>query len=236
MSLDVILTQECTPRSHFADGELISLSNALYLHEELHQDMSEDCRQLAPPGDELILQEEEVAISLGDLRERLKKALPRLGTCIGCPLNVTGRPIGCHVRVDYPIDTATERTLARLASRTCVDPEVAEALMARTPVATPAFRRPDRGMFESPFAPYVDVPWGDSVKGVSLDAFWDMLLEPRTSDDGVAVARILVLLRQELAERDDEEESVTLHQLALLGFALGLASTMDGQAGYAVSG
>lgn len=235
MSLDIILTRECAPRETYGDGDLIAISHALSFQEEIHGATAEEAQCGAPPDDDLKLDDGEATITLGEVRERLRKAWPRLAECMGCPLNVTGRAVGCHARVDYPIDAATERAVARAATEVCgEDAPTAEAILARTPVATPAFREAGRGVFEGAFAPYVKVPWEGTEKGVSLDAFWDLLFEPRRPEDGLAVARILSLLQRD-TPTDDPATPEAQRQLSVLGFVMRVFAASMGDAGYAVS-
>ena len=238
MGLDLILIRDCTPRETLTDGELMALANAMSFHEALHEDVAENAEADAPPDDDIELEGSTGTLRLGDLREQIRRGWPKLAECTGCPLNVSGRAIGCHLRIDYPVEGAAERWVARAASAAAQTPLVAESLLSRTPVATPAFRDPSAGMFESSFAPWVEIPWEASVRAVSLDAFWDLLLAPRSEEDGVAAAAVLTRLQAMLDgdEAPPDDARATLEQLAELGMALRVFVSAEGRAGYAVSG
>lgn len=238
MSLDLILTRDCPPRETLSNGQLTTVSTAMMFLEDLHHETALEPGAVEPPADDIKLSDGESSLRIEELRERVRSAWVHLGACVGCPLNVTGRLVGCHVRVDYPIDGATERAVADAAARASEDDQlVVNSVLSRTPVSRPTFREPSAGMFEAPYAPYVEVPWEGQTKGVSLDAFWDLVLEPRSSEDGLAVATVLTQLHHDLAAAEElDDASETIHQLLTFGFALRVVMASEIDSGFAISG
>ena len=233
--IDLLVTRDCLPRRRLADDELTALSHAPAFYLRIHEEaLLDDLSPSPPPGDMLLIGVPGKAASLGDLREQLREHWPLLTECIGCPCNLTAFPVGCHIPIQVPIALFAEQDLAEAASAAAKRSETAEALLRRTPVATPRFRLPSAGLFQSPSAPLVRLPWQGEATGVPLDAFWDMLFAPRDQSDLQALMDVLSQCRPD-KEMDPEREADLLPtELLRAGIRLALEQEVCG--GYVVRG
>ncbi|MFN7972005.1 MAG: hypothetical protein U0166_06590 [Acidobacteriota bacterium] len=241
MSLDLILKRDCSPREKLSDAALVEASHLLKFHTALHGACAAYPGSVAPPGDDTTFETEgpvgpiQGVTRLGDVRTSLRAVWTKLIDCIGCPLNVTGSPIGCHVSLPYPVEPAVELLVADAASKASSDASVAEALLSRTPVTTPGFRRPAARMFSSAYPPQLQIRFEERVQGVSLDAFWDLLLAPRSPADGYAVMAVLTALQEALQGSSDDPPS-GVSSLLMLGYALRVWASAPDASGYLVTG
>ncbi len=233
--IDLLLTRDCLPRDRLGDDDLSALSHAHEFYLRIHDEaLLDDLSQSPPQDDMLLIGVPGSAASLRDLREQLRESWPLLAECIGCPCNLTGFPIGCHIPLQAPIALSAEQDLAGAAAAAARRSETAEALLRRTPVATPRFRMPSAGLFRSPSAPLVRLPWQGEATGVPLDAFWDMLFAPRDRLDLEALADVLSQCRPE--EVTDPEREADALPTELLRVGIRLVLDQEACRGYVVLG